>query len=42
MHTIQSSIQLTVGTAVMGTDGDVFNIEVYKFGEVIDLGDLLT
>jgi hypothetical protein len=34
--------KLTVGTAVMGSDGDVFNIEVYKFGEVIDLGDLLT
>ncbi len=34
--------QLTAGTAVMGSDGDVFNIEVYKFGQVIDLGDLLT
>ena len=34
--------KLTVGTAVMGTDGDVFNIEVYKFGNVVDLGDLLT
>lgn len=34
--------QLTVGTAVMGSDGDVFNIEVYKFGQVIDLGDLVT
>ena len=34
--------KLTAGTSVMGTDGDVFNIEVYKFGEVIDLGDLLT
>ncbi len=33
--------QLTAGTAVMGTDGDVFNIEVYKFGQVIDLGDLV-
>lgn len=33
--------RLTVGTAVMGADGDVFNIEVYKFGEVIDLGDLV-
>ena len=33
--------QLTAGTAVMGSDGDVFNIEVYKFGQVIDLGDLL-
>ena len=34
--------KLTVGTAVMGSDSDVFRIEVYKFGEVIDLGDLLT
>lgn len=34
--------KLTAGTAVMGSDGDVFNIEVYKFGEVIELGDLLT
>jgi len=33
--------KLTAGTAVMGSDGDIFNIEVYKFGEVIDLGDLL-
>lgn len=33
--------QLLVGTAVMGADGDVFNIEVYKFGQVIDLGDLI-
>ena len=33
--------QLTAGTAVMGSDGDVYNIEVYKFGQVIDLGDLL-
>lgn len=34
--------QLTAGTSVMGSDGDVFLIEVYKFGQVIDLGDLLT
>lgn len=34
--------QLTAGTAVMGDDGDVFNIEVYKFGQVTNLGDLLT
>jgi hypothetical protein len=34
--------QLTAGTAVMGSDGDIFNIEVYKFGQIIDLGDLLT
>lgn len=33
--------QLTAGTAVMGSDGDNFNIEVYKFGQIIDLGDLL-
>lgn len=33
--------QLTAGTAVMGADGNVFNIEVYKFGQIIDLGDLL-
>jgi hypothetical protein len=33
--------KLTAGSSVMGSDGDVFNIEVYKFGEVIDLGDLL-
>ncbi len=33
--------RLTAGTAVMGSDGDVFNIEVYKFGQIIDLGDLL-
>lgn len=32
--------RLTAGTAVMGSDGDVFNIEVYKFGQVIDLGDI--
>lgn len=34
--------QLTAGTAVMGSDGDVFLIEVFKYGQVIDLGDLLT
>ena len=34
--------RLTAGTAVMGSDGDIFNIEVYKFGQIIDLGDLLT
>jgi hypothetical protein len=32
--------RLTAGTAVMGSDGDVFNIEVYKFGQVTDLGDI--
>jgi len=34
--------RLTVGTAVMGGDGDVFLIEVIKYGQVIDLGDLVT
>lgn len=33
---------LTADTAVMGDDSDVFLIEVYKFGQVYDLGDLLT
>lgn len=32
--------QLTADTGVMGSDGDIFNIEVYKFGAVTDLGDL--
>lgn len=32
--------KLTAGSSVMGSNGDVFNIEVYKFGEVIDLGIL--
>lgn len=34
--------RLTAGTAVMGSDGDVFLIEVIKYGQVTDLGDLLT
>ena len=34
--------KLTAGTAVMGADGDIFNIEAYKFGQIIDLGDLVT
>jgi hypothetical protein len=34
--------KLTAGTSVMGSDGDEFNIEVFKFGSVVDLGDLLT
>jgi hypothetical protein len=33
--------QLTAGTAVMGSDGNEFRIEVYKFGKYVDLGDLL-
>lgn len=32
--------RLTVGTAVMGDDGDEFLIEVYKWGQITDLGDL--
>ena len=34
--------KLTAGTAVMGSDNDVFLIEVVKYGNVVDLGDLLT
>ena len=34
--------KLTAGTSVMGSDGDVFLIEVYKWGQLINLGDLLT
>lgn len=34
--------RLTAGTAVMGDDGDVFSIEVIKYGQVTDLGDLVT
>jgi hypothetical protein len=33
--------RLTAGTAVMGGDGDEFLIEVIKYGQVYDLGDLL-
>lgn len=32
--------QLTVGTAVMGNNGDEFVIEVFKYGQVTDLGDI--
>ncbi len=32
--------KLTAGTSVMGTDNDLFFVEVYKFGEITDLGDL--
>lgn len=32
---------LLAGTAVMGDNSDVFLIEVIKYGEVVDLGDLL-
>ncbi len=34
--------KLTAGSAVMGSDGDVFLIEVIKYGQVYDLGDLVT
>ncbi len=34
--------KLTAGSAVMGGDGDVFLIEVIKYGQVYDLGDLVT
>lgn len=34
--------RLTAGTAVMGSDGDRFIIELYKWGQIIDLGDLVT
>lgn len=34
--------KLTAGSAVMGSDGDIFLIEVYKWGQLIDLGDLVT
>ena len=32
--------KLTAGTSVMGTDGDQFLIEVYKWGQITDLGDI--
>lgn len=32
--------RLTAGTAVMGSDNDVFLIEVIKYGQITDLGDL--
>lgn len=34
--------RLTVGTAVMQSDGDEFFVEVYKYGRYYDLGDLVT
>ena len=34
--------KLTAGTSVMGSDSDVFMIEVIKWGNFVDLGDLLT
>lgn len=34
--------KLTAGSTVMGSNSDQFIIEVYKFGDVTDLGDLLT
>lgn len=35
------TFRLTAGTAVMGANSDIFLIEVYKWGQLIDLGDLL-
>lgn len=32
--------RLTAGTAVMGSDNDIFLIEVIKYGQITDLGDL--
>lgn len=32
--------KLTVGTGVLGTDNDIFLIEVYKWGQITNLGDL--
>lgn len=32
--------QLTAGTGVLGTDNDIFLVEVYKWGQITDLGDL--
>jgi len=32
--------ELTAGTSVMGANADVFFIEVYKFGQITDLGQL--
>ena len=32
--------KLTAGTSVMGSDNDVFLIEVVKYGQITDLGDL--
>lgn len=34
------SYKLTAGTSVMGSDGDEFLIEVYKWGQITDLGDI--
>lgn len=34
--------KLTAGTAVMGADGDQFVVELYKWGQIINLGDLVT
>ena len=32
--------KLTAGTEIMGADGDVFLVEMYKWGELVDLGDI--
>jgi len=33
--------KLTAGTAVMATSGDIFRIEVYKYGDMTDLGSFV-
>lgn len=32
--------KLTVGTGVIGSDNDIFLVEVYKWGQITDLGDI--
>jgi hypothetical protein len=32
--------KLTAGTSVIGSDGDRFYVEIYRFGDVINLGDI--
>lgn len=32
--------KLTIGTDVMGSDGDIFRIDALKYGQVTDLGDI--
>jgi len=36
-----ATYSLLAGSSVMGSDGDVYLIEVYKWGQLVDLGDLL-
>lgn len=35
-----ATYSLTAGTAVMGSDGDEYFVEVFKYGQVTDLGDI--